>query len=207
MERGGQAGLWTVHPDGSGLKQVVARGWGPCWSGDGQWLYFQSLVEDSEQIEKVYIDGGAPIVVRKEVGARQPAISSDGSALYYSVPMRSTIFGYWGADHEIRCARPEDGPSETLERISGGRVPISPGMLNMVLSPDGRWLAVPLMDGATTNIWALPTAGGPMKPLTDFGDRCIIIARSVSWSADSNYIYAAVADTETDIILFSGLIP
>ena len=66
---------------------------------------------------------------------------------------------------------------------------------------------MPLIDGATTNIWALPTAGGPMKKLTDFGHRSIAIMRSVSWSADSQFLYAAVAETETDVLLFDGLIP
>jgi len=74
------------------------------------------------------------------------------------------------------------------------------------LSPDGRWLAMPLIDGATTNLWSLPTTGGPMKPLTDFGNRSIVIGRSVSWSADSQYLYAAVAEAETDVLLFDGLI-
>ena len=43
--------------------------------------------------------------------------------------------------------------------------------------------------------------------LTDFGDRSAVISRSVSWSADSRHLYAAVADTETDIVLFDGLLP
>jgi Tol biopolymer transport system component len=79
-------------------------------------------------------------------------------------------------------------------------------LLAPVLSPDGQWLAVPLVDGATSNVWALPTSGGAMKPLTDFGDRCTVIARSVSWSADSQFVFAAVAEIETDIVLFDGLI-
>ena len=65
---------------------------------------------------------------------------------------------------------------------------------------------MPLLDGATTNLWVLPTTGEPMKRLTDFGDRSIVISRSVSWSADSRYLYAAVAEVETDVVLFDGLI-
>jgi hypothetical protein len=45
-----------------------------------------------------------------------------------------------------------------------------------------------------------------MKQLTDFGDRCNVIARSVSWSANSEFLLAAVAETETDVVLFDGLI-
>jgi hypothetical protein len=45
-----------------------------------------------------------------------------------------------------------------------------------------------------------------MKQLTDFGARCNTIARSVSWSADDPSPFAAIAETETDIVLFDGLI-
>ena len=64
---------------------------------------------------------------------------------------------------------------------------------------------MPLPDGGTSNIWALPTDGGPMRPLTDFGDRSVVIARRVSWSPDSKFLYAAVADTDADIVLLDGL--
>ena len=77
----------------------------------------------------------------------------------------------------------------------------------MMLSPDDRWLSMPLMDGATTNIWLLPTSGGSMKQITDFGNRAITIARHAAWSADGRHVYAAVAETETDIVLFEGLTP
>jgi hypothetical protein len=42
--------------------------------------------------------------------------------------------------------------------------------------------------------------------VTDFGDRSVTIARSVSWSRDSQHIYAAVARTHTDIVLLDGLL-
>ena len=205
MTRAGQSGLWTIRPDGSGLRQVIASGWGPCWSGDGRWLYYASMSDGHLRLEKVLIDGGQPVVVREEA-AWLPAISTDGSTLYYIVPVRSDIFGIWGADAEIRCARPEDGASETIARIPGQRLPGLQKVLPITLSPDGQWLATPLTDGATTNLWVLPTAGGVMKPLTDFGDRSVVIERSISWSADNQYLYAAVAETETDVVLLDGLI-
>ena len=45
-----------------------------------------------------------------------------------------------------------------------------------------------------------------MKRITDFGDRAVEIARSISWSADGHHLYAAIADIETDIVLLDGLI-
>ena len=78
--------------------------------------------------------------------------------------------------------------------------------LHTSLSPDGRWLAAPLIDGTTANLWLIPTDGAPMRPVTDFGERSVSIVRHVSWSPDSRHVYAAVADTEADIILLEGLL-
>jgi len=202
VTRAGQSGLWTVHPDGSGLRPMVERGWEPAWSSDGRWLYYRSPV--TRYVQKVPVDGGEPIVVNTApLGA---PLAADGSTLYSSITLGSEIFGLWATEKEIARASPEDGPYETLARMSGDRLPGFPPALLPVLSPDGRWLAGPLIDGATTNLWAIPTSGGDWKQITDFGDRSTVIARSVSWSPDSAHIYAAIADTETDIVLLNGLL-
>jgi hypothetical protein len=46
-----------------------------------------------------------------------------------------------------------------------------------------------------------------MRQITDFGQRSVAIVRRVSWSPDSKYIYAAVADTDADVVLLEGLLP
>jgi Tol biopolymer transport system component len=79
-------------------------------------------------------------------------------------------------------------------------------IINPSLSPDGQWLALPLTDGFTTNIWALSSANGEWRQITDFGDRAIFIARRVSWSADGSSILAAVGEGDADIVLLDGLI-
>ena len=76
----------------------------------------------------------------------------------------------------------------------------------LALSPDGRRLATALTDGATTNLWELSVANGTMRQLTDFGDRQTMIARSLAWSADGRHLYAAVEESERDIVLFDGLL-
>jgi Tol biopolymer transport system component len=63
-----------------------------------------------------------------------------------------------------------------------------------------------LKDRGTTNIWAIPTDGGPYRQLTDFEQRPILIARQVSWSRDGKFIYAALAESDADIVLLEGLI-
>jgi Tol biopolymer transport system component len=65
---------------------------------------------------------------------------------------------------------------------------------------------VPLKDRGTTNIWAIPTDGGPFRQLTDFGSRATLITRQVSWSPDGEFIYAALLEIDTDVVLLEGLL-
>ena len=124
------------------------------------------------------------------------AVASDGSAIYYSPHV--------SAQGEIRKAQPENGPSQPFAHVAQSRIPFIPQ--GYVLSPDDRWLTMPLKDAGTTNIWALPTDGGPARQLTDFGQRPILIARQVSWSPDGKFIYAAVVETDADIVLLDGML-
>ena len=198
-----RSALWLIRPDGSGLHELVHSGWGPCWERDGRHLIYTTGQDGPARLERIALDGGTPVVVRADASA--PAVAADGRTLYYVHGLRPELLGLWG-DLQICCGPVGEGPSHEIGRIAASRVPVSVRLLAPVLSPDGQWLAVPLVDGATSNVWALPTSGGSMKQLTDFGDRCTVIARSVSWSADSQFVFAAVAEIETDIVLFDGLV-
>ena len=202
LTRPGMTGLSLINRDGSGLRQLVPLGVAAAWSADGRWVYYSRTTDEGICIEKAAIEGGPAISVRCD-NANASAPTPDGSALYF-VSLLIKTNGI--VDHEIGRARPENGPSEAMARVAGSRVAVSRRYLIPVLSPDGQWLTMPLSDGATSNIWALPTDGGPMRPLTDFGDRSIVIARSISWSPDSKYFYAAVAETDADIVLLDGLL-
>jgi Tol biopolymer transport system component len=196
----GQNGYWLVNPDGSGLRNLrLHAGWAD-WSADGRWVYYS---EDPSRpvVSKVSIDGGEPVVVRKDTSTR-PAISRDGSTLYWLVEL---LAGSGLADYEIRTASPEDGPARTLLRIPGRRVPIWL-MMQPVVSPDGKWLALPLVDNGTSNIWAVSTADGTLRQLTDFGRRATFIARRLSWASDSRFIFAAVGEGESDVVLLAGVV-
>jgi Tol biopolymer transport system component len=80
-------------------------------------------------------------------------------------------------------------------------------IVNPALSPNGEWLAMPLTDGVSTNIWALSTRTATWRQVTDFGDRATFIVRRVSWSSDGRSILAAVAEGDADVVLLHGLIP
>ena len=115
-------------------------------------------------------------------------ISSDGSTLYY---------GGEGISSATRSSKPvlQMAKASWIDTRDLG----FPGIPTASRSlPDDRWLAVPLKDGATTNISAMPTDGGPMRQIADFGQRTILIARSVSWSGDSRSVYAAAAEMNAE---------
>jgi Tol biopolymer transport system component len=109
-------------------------------------------------------------------------------------------------EFEIRAAPLDNGPARVIKTIDASRAASWQAPFNPALSPDGRWLAMPLSDGLTTNIWALSTEDGRWQQVTDFGDRAIFIARRVSWSSDGRSIIAAIGEGDADVVLLSGLI-
>lgn len=126
-----------------------------------------------------------------------PAPASDGTL--YFVPR-----GFWNAN-EIYKVKPENAERPVLvTRYPASRVPLWP--TGVALSPDERWLAVPLRDNGTTNIWAIPVDGGSFRQITDLGQRPTLIGRQVSWSRDGKFIYAAVAEIDSDIVLLDGVV-
>lgn len=194
----GRNSEWLINPDGSGLREVVPSGAGAYWSRDGRWLYYFKPMESGQArtcVEKVRVDGGTPVRVRCD--AANMAVSSDGSTLYFSPQVTR--------QGEILKAQPEGGPARPFAYFAPSRIPLVPQ--GYVLSPDDRFIAMPLKDAGTSNIWALPTDGGPPRALTDFGRRPILIARQVSWSPDGKSIYAAVVETDADVVLLDGLLP
>jgi len=190
----GEETEWLINPDGSGLRKLVT-GVAASWSSDGRWLVYES--RSLGCVRKVPAEGGTEVDVRCD-GAAIPMLSSDGTTLYYS-PHRSRNA------NEIVKARLPDGEAVPVTRYAPSRMPFWP--TGHALSPDDRWIAVPLKDGATTNIWAIPTDGGPMRQLTDFERRPILIARQVSWSRDAKVIYAAVVESDADVVMLDGLVP
>ena len=187
-------GIWTVSPDGSNMRNLVPRGLGMTWSSDGQWVYYL----DEGTIHKIPAVGGKPVVVRP--GRARNVVAVRGSTLFFMVD-RTLTDGSPG--FEIHAASPEDAPSRVIARIAASRAP-QWQIVQPALSPDGQRLALPLTDGATTNIWTLSTASGEWRQVTDFGDRPIFIARRVSWSADGRSVLAAIGEGDADVVVFDG---
>ncbi len=198
---GGANGLWLVKSDGSSPRELVPTGIGASWSGDGRWLYYNTGTGGDACIMKIRFPAAVepPTTVRCD-GASAAGIAPDGSALYF------VRFPNGVLEAEINKASPEDAPPTVLARVALDRVPHHPRQLVPTVSPDGSALVMPLIDGQTTNLWVQPTNGGAMYPVTDFGDRSVLIARRVAWAPDGRSLYAAVGDIDSDIVLLGGLL-
>jgi Tol biopolymer transport system component len=191
-------GVWLVKPDGSDNHQIIPKGLSPSWSDDGRSIYY---VESSNtSIKRIKVAGGQPSVVRTDPARN--VIGVHGSTVYYVVD-RALMDGR--QEFEIRAAPVGTGPSRVIKTFPAARVP-SWQIVNPSLSPDGDWLAMPLTDGFTTNIWAIATGGGAMTQVTDFGERPIFITRRVSWSFDGRFILAAIGEGDADVVLLDGLV-
>jgi serine/threonine protein kinase len=193
--------LWVAKSDGSDVRDLGVKGSWVCWSGDGQWLYFSHVENGVYRLSKMPAAGGAVVRVRDD-NAGGCQVSPDGSALYYAKILTQAT-GAW--DYELRRASPEGGESTVIGTVRGARVPTGAYNFHALLSPDGQWLAMPLIDGSTTNLWALSIISGQWRRLTDFGSRNVVIARRIAWSNDSRSIYASVSDVDSDIVKLAGL--
>ncbi len=195
---------WLVAPDGSNLRRLTDKGGWAAWSPDSRWLYTSPPTQGGQAaaLFKVPVEGGDAVLVRKD-GAQRSAPAPDGHTLYFT-----RFLGYvgGGTELEIDVASPENGPARLLARLPAWRVPFWQ-MPQPVISPDGKWLAVMLKDGAATNLYAVPTDGGPLRQITDFKHESTVIARRVSWSADSRFLFAAVGRTDADIVMLEHLLP
>jgi Tol biopolymer transport system component len=201
--RGWDVGLWIVQPDGSGLRVLLQDGAGfAVWSPDSRWVY--SIVGPrgglANSLIKIPVDGGSPVVVRTGLATRA-APAPDGRTLYY---VEELARDRGGADMEIRVASPEGAPGKALARLAASQVP-DWGFFHPVISPDGKWLALSRNDDLTNNLWTVSTADGSFHQVTEFRPRRVSIARRVSWSADGRFLFAAVAESESDIVLLTGL--
>lgn len=75
------------------------------------------------------------------------------------------------------------------------------------LSPNGLWLATTLKDHGTTNLWTISTKNGFLRQVTDFQQRATLIGRQVTWSRDNKYIFAALVEMDSDVVLIEGELP
>jgi Tol biopolymer transport system component len=193
---GAESELWLVQPDGTGQRMLVRAGGGASWSHDGEWLYYTAATGINSSIpstHKIRVDGGEPVLVRS--GALGLEVTSDEGTGYF-MPTAYRQGEVW------RVTPVDAGTPEFLISNLQSRIPLWPHQY--ALSPDDYWLATPLRDDGTTNLWLISTDDASLRKITDFAERPTTIGRQVSWSSDSKYIFAALMETDADIVLLDG---
>jgi len=147
------------------------------------------------------LDGGHANLWVTRIGAAEHA----RQITFEDDPETSIAIPVWApvGNGEIWKAAPLDTDApQPLRTDLEARLPMLPHQF--VLSPDAEWLAGPLRDGETTNLFKISTTDGHEVPVTDFGQRLTTIARQVSWSRDGRFLYAAVMESDADIVLLEG---
>jgi len=66
-------GIWTLRPDGGGLRRVVAAGGDPAFSPDGRWLAFVWNRDGNQELYKVRADGGGMVQLTNTYGITEGA--------------------------------------------------------------------------------------------------------------------------------------
>jgi Tol biopolymer transport system component len=188
---------YVIDPRGRDKERLLVKGGtSAAWSPNGEWLYYQKHSGPASDIFRIRADGtGDEIPVRRD--ASIPAISRDGT-LYYTPGGPATANEIF-----VFKANPEGSTGEPFVSYVRSRMPLWPTGIS--LSPDSNMLAVPLLDGGTTNLWVASTATGEWRQVTSFGHKPIMIARQVAWSPNSQFIYAAVLENHADVLVLDGL--
>jgi len=195
---GGGAELWLVEPQTLVQRRLTATSGGASWSHDGEWIFHMSPSDTSavwRGTEKINVDSGESIPVRAD--AAGVVVASDGHTAYFS-PSTARQGEVW------KATPVESGAAIPLRDDLQSRVPMWPHHYH--LSSDNRWLATPLIDRGTTNLWTIATTDGSLRQVTDFGQRATMIGRQVSWSSDDRYIFAALLETDADVVLLEGML-
>jgi TolB protein len=66
-------GIWTIQPDGAGLRRIVSDGGSPAFSPDGRWIAFVAQRTGNQELYKVTADGRTPVQLTNTYGITEDA--------------------------------------------------------------------------------------------------------------------------------------
>jgi TolB protein len=66
-------GIWTIKPNGRGLRRVVAHGGDPAFSPDGRWVAFAWSRDGNQELYKVRADGRGMVQLTQTYGIAEAA--------------------------------------------------------------------------------------------------------------------------------------
>jgi WD40 repeat protein len=164
--------IWTMNPDGSGLRQMTTSGVDdvPSWSADGQKIAFASRRDGDSEIYSVDVSTGTQTRLTNDPASDyKPTWSPDG---------RKIAFARSEPAYEIYVMNADGTGVTSLTAGQGGAEPD--------WSPDGRKIAFTFFDD-TQNIYLMNVDGTGRTPLTKYGPGSrngFWQARRPDWSPD-----------------------
>jgi TolB protein len=175
----GQPALVTSAVEGGATHAVEGSGPAlhPSWSPDDRHLAFVQRGEDGDRLAVLPLSGGALRLITSVVQRiAHPAWSPDGTQIAFDATT--------GEVATLAVVTAAGGAQRTLAHI-----PRRPGRLSW--SADGRWIAVGLADdGGEPAVVAVPSGGGPPRPL-------LARAGAPLWLADGRIVFAREARAGT----------
>jgi Tol biopolymer transport system component len=207
-------GIYTVpSTGGKSVRLTTKPAWMPCWSPDGQRIYFDGLhTDDMAGIEFIPAQGGEvkrlPIQSDKYVQPSGPtsgtSVSPDGSMIVFS--------GWYPGSTDVERT---PGSHIMLAPVNGGKLvqlTENPhGDTNPCWAPDGKLIAFTRaeqkqIDEETVSFWniyVIPSQGGAPKRITSaLPDK--VYGTSIDWSPDGKWIAYYSHENEIRIIPAEG---
>ncbi len=177
--------LVVSRPDGSEARQLTfppELAELPRWSPDGRQIAYMSRHPDRPW--RIYL-------VDLQSGATREASHSDDSqgAPTWSPDGKSIVYG------EVECESTNSCAIHRIDLATGkvGTLPDSDGFMTARWSPDGRFIAA--LDPAHNQVMLFDVKSEKWRKLADS-----ITGPDMSWSADSNYLYANIPGTDARIV-------
>ncbi len=177
--------LVASRPDGSETRQLTfppEQAELPRWSPDGRQIAYMSKRPDSPWRIRV---------VDLQNGAIREASQGDDSqgAPTWSPDGKFIAFG------EVECLKARSCSIHRIDLATGkvGTLPGSEGLMTARWSPDGRFIAA--MNQEQNKVMLFDVRSEKWRKLAD-----AIPGPDLSWSADSNYLYANVPGTAAQIV-------
>jgi len=141
--------LFTVRPDGSGLRRLARNAESPAWSPDGTRLAV--VRPDSREQPRILVGTASGTRLRPVAYGAHPTWSPDGRRIAFARVQRGVtrVFVMYADGHGSR------GLSRSHEY-----------QLDPAWSPDGRWIAYWSARTGGQNVYVSPVAGGRAVRLT-----------------------------------------
>jgi Tol biopolymer transport system component len=202
-------GIYTVPASGGRATRVAMTGREPRWSPDGSRIYYRGDTWRG-QIASVPVRGGEerPVPIQSEYPEARLVVAFPSGSNDVSPDGKTVVFtGFYRDSKEapggsiIFMLPSEGGVARALTDPKEGNTS------NPCWSPDGQWIAYQrqgsLGSSEDSEIWLVPSEGGPPKRLTSTADQ--VAPAEIAWSPDGETIaYFGKDDTIRSIPAAGG---